>query len=119
MRPQPTSFGSCIRYFHVTPTRVGGFPLLGSLLYACQTTLQNAVVVAAVGLLEQAADMTRCTAEGKLRKAGRTGDLPISDFPGGCQLWCIISKRLGEFRIAFLVATTFSGKTCHFDCAPA
>ena len=24
MRPQPTSFGSCIRYFHVTPTRVGG-----------------------------------------------------------------------------------------------
>ena len=25
MRPQPTSFGSCIRYFHVTPTRVGGF----------------------------------------------------------------------------------------------
>ena len=25
MRPQPTSFGSCIRCFHVTPTRVGGF----------------------------------------------------------------------------------------------
>ena len=25
MRPYPTSFGSCIRYFHVTPTRVGGF----------------------------------------------------------------------------------------------
>ena len=24
MRPYPTSFGSCIRYFHVTPTRVGG-----------------------------------------------------------------------------------------------
>ena len=30
MRPQPTSFGSCIRYFHVTPTRVGGFILLPS-----------------------------------------------------------------------------------------
>ena len=27
MRPQPTSFGSCIRYFHVTPTRVGGFTI--------------------------------------------------------------------------------------------
>ena len=25
MRPYSTSFGSCIRYFHVTPTRVGGF----------------------------------------------------------------------------------------------
>ena len=24
MRPYSTSFGSCIRYFHVTPTRVGG-----------------------------------------------------------------------------------------------
>ena len=33
MRPQPTSFGSCIRYFHVTPTRVGGldtFPSSGT-----------------------------------------------------------------------------------------
>ena len=25
MRPYSTSFGSCIRYFHVTPTRVGGY----------------------------------------------------------------------------------------------
>ena len=29
MRPYSTSFGSCIRYFHVTPTRVGGFIFQG------------------------------------------------------------------------------------------
>ena len=29
MRPYSTSFGSCIRYFHVTPTRVGGFYISG------------------------------------------------------------------------------------------
>ena len=29
MRPYLTSFGSCIRYFHVTPTRVGGFVVFG------------------------------------------------------------------------------------------
>ena len=40
MRPYLTSFGSCIRYFHVTPTRVGGFPWVQQICLFPQWGLQ-------------------------------------------------------------------------------
>lgn len=61
--------------------------------------------------------------EGPCRREDLLWFNPISDFSGGCLLWCIVASCLkkttvGEFRIAFLVATTFSGKTWHWKIVP-